>query len=199
MDFLKVYLESSDDEAEEKGEVLLPPLEAGRNFPILSVNATERFTHYPPRYTEASLVKKLEELGIGRPSTYAPTISTIQQRGYVMKEERPGKERRYGVISLEKGVIKELVNTEITGAEKGKLFPDNIGMVVNDFLVEHFAEILDFNFTASVEKEFDEIADGKVNWTDMIERFYRSFHKKVEDTLARKGDYQSGTVAGQRS
>jgi DNA topoisomerase-1 len=184
--FLKVYLESSDDEAEEKGEVLLPPLEAGMKLPYSTVNATERFTHYPPRYTEASLVKKLEELGIGRPSTYAPTISTIQQRGYVMKEERPGKERRYGVISLEKGVIKELVNTEITGAEKGKLFPDNIGMVVNDFLVEHFAEILDFNFTASVEKEFDEIADGKANWTDMIDKFYHSFHKKVEATLARK-------------
>jgi DNA topoisomerase-1 len=184
--FLKVYLESSDDEAEEKGEVLLPPLEAGMKLPYSTVNATERFTHYPPRYTEASLVKKLEELGIGRPSTYAPTISTIQQRGYVMKEERPGKERRYGVISLEKGVIKELINTEITGAEKGKLFPDNIGMVVNDFLVEHFAEILDFNFTASVEKEFDEIADGKANWTDMIDKFYQSFHKKVEATLARK-------------
>jgi DNA topoisomerase I len=184
--FLKVYLESFDDESEEKGEMLLPPLEKGMILPYISVSATEKFTHYPPRFTEASLVKKLEELGIGRPSTYAPTISTIQQRGYVIKEERPGKERRYGVIFLEKGIIKELVNTEITGAEKGKLFPDNIGMVVNDFLVEHFTEVLDFNFTASVEKEFDEIADGKANWTDMIKRFYKPFHEKVEATLAKK-------------
>jgi DNA topoisomerase-1 len=148
--------------------------------------ATERFTHYPPRYTEASLVKKLEELGIGRPSTYAPTISTIQQRGYVIKEERPGKERKFSVITLNKGQISEQVNTEITGAEKGKLFPDNIGIVVNDFLVEHFTEILNYNFTASVEKEFDEIAEGRMNWNDMISRFYKSFHKKVEDTLSKK-------------
>jgi DNA topoisomerase-1 len=184
--FLKVYLESSDDESEEKGEVLLPPLETGMKLPYVSINSAERFTHYPPRYTEASLVKKLEELGIGRPSTYAPTISTIQQRGYVIKEERSGKERRYNIISLEKGTIKESFSTEITGAEKGKLFPDNIGMLVNDFLVEHFAEVLDFNFTASVEKEFDEIADGKANWTDMIKRFYKPFHQKVEATLAHK-------------
>jgi DNA topoisomerase I len=184
--FLKVYLESLDDEAEENGAVLLPPVETGMKLPYLGIQATERFTHHPPRYTEASLVKKLEELGIGRPSTYAPTISTIQQRGYVIKEERPGKERSYSIISLEKGNLKESVNKEITGAEKGKLFPDNIGMVVNDFLVEHFTEILDFNFTASVEKEFDEIADGKANWTEMIDKFYRSFHKKVESTLAHK-------------
>ena len=184
--FLKVYNESSDDETEENGKVMLPPLENGAKLPYVSVGAVEKFTRYPPRYTEASLVKKLEELGIGRPSTYAPTISTIQQRGYVIKEERPGKERSYRVIQLEKGKIKELVNSEITGAEKGKLFPDNIGMLVNDFLVEHFAEILDFNFTASVEKEFDEIADGRVNWTDMITKFYRPFHKKVEDTLAKR-------------
>jgi DNA topoisomerase-1 len=184
--FLKVYLESSDEEAEEKGEVLLPPLETGSKLSYASITAAEKFTHYPPRYTEASLVKKLEELGIGRPSTYAPTISTIQQRGYVIREERPGKERQYNVILLGKGKIKETVNTEITGAEKGKLFPDNIGMLVNDFLVEHFAEILDYNFTALVEKEFDEIADGKANWSDMIRKFYKPFHQKVEDTLAKK-------------
>ncbi len=184
--FLKVYLESTDDESEEKDEILLPPLEIGLKLPYVSIQGTEKFTHYPPRYTEASLVKKLEELGIGRPSTYAPTISTIQQRGYVIKEERPGKERKYNIIILEKENVKESVSTEITGAEKGKLFPDNIGMVVNDFLVSQFSEILDFNFTASVEKEFDEIADGKANWTDMIGRFYKPFHEKVEASLARK-------------
>jgi DNA topoisomerase I len=184
--FLKVYMESSDDEPEEKDEVLLPPIEEGMILPYLSITATERFTHYPPRYTEASLVKKLEELGIGRPSTYAPTISTIQQRGYVIKEERPGKERKFSVVSLAHDKISDHVNTEITGAEKGKLFPDNIGMIVNDFLVEHFAGILDYNFTASVEKEFDEIADGKMNWNDMIGRFYGPFHKKVEETLTQK-------------
>jgi DNA topoisomerase-1 len=184
--FLKVYLESTDDESEEKEATLLPPIETGMKLPYVTITGTERFTHYPPRYTEASLVKKLEELGIGRPSTYAPTISTIQQRGYVIKEERPGKERKYTIITLEKGNIKELVNTEITGAEKGKLFPDNIGMLVNDFLVEQFSEILDYNFTASVEKEFDEIAEGKANWTDMIQKFYKPFHEKIEATLARK-------------
>jgi DNA topoisomerase-1 len=184
--FLKVYLESTDDESEENGETMLPPLETGMVLPYRNITATEKFTHYPPRYTEASLVKKLEELGIGRPSTYAPTISTIQQRGYVIKEERPGKERKFNVISLEKGQIKESVNAEMTGAEKGKLFPDNIGMLVNDFLVGQFAEILDYNFTASVEKEFDEIAEGKANWTEMIRKFYKPFHEKVEATLARK-------------
>ncbi len=184
--FLKVYLESTDDESEEDSKTLLPPLEVGLELPYVSISATERFTHYPPRYTEASLVKKLEELGIGRPSTYAPTISTIQQRGYVIKEERQGKERNYTVITLAKGDIKKEVKTEITGAEKGKLFPDNIGMMVNDFLVAEFTEILDYNFTASVEKEFDEIAEGKKNWTDMIKRFYKPFHQKVEATLAKK-------------
>jgi DNA topoisomerase-1 len=182
--FLKVYMESSDDEGEEKDAVLLPPIETGKVLPYISVTATERFTHHPPRYTEASLVKKLEELGIGRPSTYAPTISTIQQRGYVLKEDRAGKERSYAIVSLKDGKISKQVNTEITGAEKSKLFPDNIGMLVNDFLVAHFAEILDFHFTATVEKEFDEIADGKVNWSDMIGQFYEPFHKKVEETLS---------------
>jgi len=184
--FLKVYMESSDDESEEKDEVLLPPIETGMVLPYLTVNATERFTHYPPRYTEASLVKKLEELGIGRPSTYAPTISTIQQRGYVIKEDRPGKERKFTVITLHKGQLTEQVSSEITGSEKGKLFPDNIGMLVNDYLVEHFTDILNYNFTASVEKEFDEIAEGRLNWSDMIGRFYKSFHKKVEETLSLK-------------
>src|SRR5512133_829544 len=194
--FLKVYLESTDDETEAREETLLPPLDKGMKLPYLSVNATERFTHYPPRYTEASLVKKLEELGIGRPSTYAPTISTIQQRWYVIKEERPGKERKYNVISLEKGRIKESVSSEITGAEKGKLFPDNIGMLVNDFLVGQFSEIMDYNFTASVEKEFDEIAEGKANWTDMIKRFSGPFHEKIEATLAKKDVVKPERVLG---
>jgi DNA topoisomerase-1 len=184
--FLRVYMESTDDESEEKNETLLPPLDAGLKLPYISIQATEKFTHYPSRYTEASLVKKLEELGIGRPSTYAPTISTIQNRGYVLKEDRQGKERKYRVITLENAKITESVTTEITGAEKGKLFPDNIGMLVNDFLVEQFTEILDYNFTASVEKEFDEIAEGKANWTEMIKRFYKPFHLKIEATLARK-------------
>jgi DNA topoisomerase-1 len=182
--FLKVYLESSDDDTEEKDSVLLPPIASGMKLPYISVIATERFTHHPPRYTEASLVKKLEELGIGRPSTYAPTISTIQQRGYVIKEEREGKERSFAIITLNNGKVTESKDTEITGAEKGKLFPDNIGMVVNDFLVENFSEVLDFNFTASVEKQFDEIADGNLNWSDMISKFYIPFHKRVEDTLS---------------
>jgi DNA topoisomerase-1 len=184
--FLKVYLESSDDEQEESKGGILPPMETGQQLTVISVSATERYTHHPPRYTEASLVKKLEELGIGRPSTYAPTISTIQQRGYVLKEERAGKERPYHVIMLEKGKLKETTQTEITGAEKGKLFPDNIGMIVNDFLMGHFADILDYHFTAAVEKDFDEIAEGKTNWNDMIRQFYQSFHKKVEDTLVSK-------------
>lgn len=184
--FLKVYLESPDDDSEETGEVMLPPLEKGIVLPYITITATEKFSHYPPRYTEASLVKKLEELGIGRPSTYAPTISTIQQRGYVIKEERPGKERRFNILVLGEGKVTETVSTELTGAEKGKLFPDNIGMLVNDYLVEHFTEIMDYNFTASVEKEFDEIADGKANWSEMIRKFYNSFHKKVEATLAQK-------------
>jgi DNA topoisomerase I len=184
--FLKVYLESQDDEPEVKDQGMLPPLEMGTALQYQTITATEKFTHYPPRYTEASLVKKLEELGIGRPSTYAPTISTIQQRGYVIKEERQGKERQYGIITLKGGKVSESVGTEITGAEKNKLFPDNIGMVVNDFLVGHFSEILDFNFTANVEKEFDQIAEGKADWTDMLKRFYQSFHRNVEETLALK-------------
>jgi DNA topoisomerase-1 len=184
--FLKVYMESLDEEAEEKDTVLLPPINTGMLIKYICVNATERFSHYPPRYGEASLVKKLEELGIGRPSTYAPTISTIQQRGYIIKADKTGKERKYNMITLENGKMTETTNIEVTGAEKGKLFPDNIGMLVNDYLIEHFSEIMDYNFTASVEKEFDEIADGKMNWTDMIRRFYKPFHRKVEDTLSNR-------------
>ncbi|MBB6270892.1 DNA topoisomerase-1 [Pedobacter cryoconitis] len=182
--FLKVYLESSDDDdVEEKdNENILPPLANGQELSLNVMNATERFSRPPARYTEASLVKKLEELGIGRPSTYAPTISTIQNRGYVVKEDRDGRSRSFGSIVLENGQVTKDIKTEITGAEKAKLFPTDIGEVVNDFLVEHFKGIVDFNFTAKVEKEFDEIAQGLQNWTKMLHAFYTPFHKEVEVT-----------------
>ncbi|TDO20641.1 type I DNA topoisomerase [Pedobacter duraquae] len=183
--FLKVYLESSDDDDAEdaNGNNMLPPLAQNQVLQLKEMNATERFSRPPARYTEASLVKKLEELGIGRPSTYAPTISTIQNRGYVVKEERDGKQRAFNTISLVNGVLTSLTKTEITGAEKGKLFPTDIGEVVNDFLVEHFKDIVDFHFTANVEKEFDEIAQGLKEWTKMLHSFYTPFHKEVETTL----------------
>ncbi|MFO7922112.1 MAG: type I DNA topoisomerase [Bacteroidales bacterium] len=182
--FIRVYTEGVDDENEENGKGLLPPLKKDDKPDALNITATERFTQHPPRYTEASLVKKLEELGIGRPSTYAPTISNIQNRGYVVREDRPGTERKYTVIELDRhDNISERSQTEISGREKAKLFPNDIGMVVNDFLLDHFNDILDYNFTASVEKEFDDIAEGKLSWPDMIDKFYRPFHKKVEETI----------------
>jgi DNA topoisomerase-1 len=145
---------------------------------LQELSATERFSRPPARYTEASLVKKLEELGIGRPSTYAPTISTIQNRGYVVKEEREGRQRAFRVMTLKGDNITKETKTENTGAERGKLFPTDIGAVVNDFLVQHFKGIVDFNFTASVEKQFDEIAQGLQDWTKMIRTFYDPFHKR---------------------
>ncbi|TCC85774.1 type I DNA topoisomerase [Pedobacter hiemivivus] len=183
--FLKVYLESSDEEDGEdsEGNNMLPPLSRGQELTLRVMNATERFSRPPARYTEASLVKKLEELGIGRPSTYAPTISTIQNRGYVVKEDRDGRQRAFGAIELINGVVTKKTKTEITGAEKSKLFPTDIGEVVNDFLVEHFKGIVDFNFTANVEKEFDEIAQGLQEWTKMLHSFYTPFHLEVETTL----------------
>lgn len=186
--FLKVYFESTDDEQEpsldsDTDNALLPPLQRNQLVQLKNMTATERFSRPSARYTEASLVKKLEELGIGRPSTYAPTISTIQNRGYVVKENRDGKPRDYRVLELEAGKIATLTQTEITGAEKTKLFPTDIGVVVNDFLVEHFKGIVDFNFTAKVEKEFDEIAQGLKEWTDMLHGFYAPFHQEVETTI----------------
>jgi DNA topoisomerase-1 len=181
--FLKVYIESTDDENEEKESELLPPIEAGQLLEYKTIEALEKYTHHPPRYTEASLVKKLEELGIGRPSTYAPTISTIQNRGYVVKEDRPGEERELINVILGRDKIKETVKKEITGAEKAKLFPNDIGMVVNDFLTQHFEDIMSYNFTATVEGEFDNIAAGKGDWVEMLKSFYNSFHPKVEETL----------------
>ena len=187
--FLKVYMESTDEETEihldgaETDNAILPPLSKGQALQAQELKATERFSRPPARYTEASLVKKLEELGIGRPSTYAPTISTIQNRGYVVKEDRDGKTRNFCVFTLANGTIKKETKSEITGAEKSKLFPTDIGAVVNDFLVQHFKGIVDFNFTASVEKEFDEIAQGLKEWTEMIKSFYSPFHIEVENTL----------------
>jgi len=183
--FLKVYLESSDeDEADDaEGNNMLPPLAKGQELSLREMTATERFSRPPARYTEASLVKKLEELGIGRPSTYAPTISTIQNRGYVVKEDRDGRQRAFVAIVLANDAISKQTKTEITGAEKSKLFPTDIGEVVNDFLVEHFKGIVDFNFTANVEKEFDEIAQGLQEWTKMLHSFYTPFHLEVENTL----------------
>ncbi len=182
--FLKVYIESTDDLSEdEEGSGLLPPVEAGLSLNLDDMTITEKFPNSPPRYTEASLVKKLEELGIGRPSTYAPTISTIQKRNYVVKEDREGTPRNYTVLVLKKGEITSEKKVEMTGAEKNKLFPTDIGTVVNDFLMEHFSQIMDFHFTAKVEKEFDEIAEGMQEWTKMINQFYHPFHKDVERTL----------------
>jgi DNA topoisomerase-1 len=149
----------------------------------LTIKATEKFAQKPPRYTEASLVKKLEELGIGRPSTYAPTISTITMRGYILKDSRPGQERSYKELTLENGKITSGVLKETWGAEKNKLFPEDIGIVVNDFLVENFKSIVDFNFTAKVEEDFDTVAAGKLVWNKLIDDFYKPFHKLVEDTL----------------
>jgi DNA topoisomerase-1 len=180
--FLKIYLEGTDEEDEDKQEGMLPPMKVGEKLNVNEINATQRFTHHPSRYTEASLVKKLEELGIGRPSTYAPTISTIQKREYVVKEDREGVERNYNVILLKSNKISEETRSERTGAEKSKMFPTDIGMVVNDFLLKEFPQIMDFNFTAKVEEEFDEIAEGKIVWTKMLADFYKPFHKNVEET-----------------
>lgn len=181
--FLKVYMESSDDESED-GETnsVLPAMSSGQELILTDMSAKQRFTMHPPRYSEASLVKKLEEKGIGRPSTYAPTISTVLKRNYIVKEAREGEERPYKIVTLENGSITSFARTENTGAEKNKLFPTDIGTVVNDFLEKHFSTIVDYNFTANVEKEFDEIAEGKIDWQKMIDSFYQPFHKDVTET-----------------
>jgi len=181
--FLKVYLEGTDEENEDADDGLLPNVKAGDILTMESITATEKYTRAAPRYTEASLVKKLEELGIGRPSTYAPTISTIQKRGYVVKEDRLGRERNYQELVLSNSTVETTTLTENTGAEKSKLFPTDIGSLVNDFLVEHFEGIMDYSFTANVEKEFDEIAEGLKSWTSMLTEFYGPFHKTVDKTI----------------
>ncbi len=200
--FLKVYAESTDEEPEvdpdkpeaNEGGSRLPALRVGENLAPDNLHATERFTQPPARYTEAALVKKLEEMGIGRPSTYASTISTVQKRGYVEKDVREGRERSYTVVTLDGKLVREEVKTEITGAEKGKLFPTDTAMVVNDFLVEHFPMIVDFQFTANVESQFDRIADGEQEWVTMIGDFYGGFHPTVQAGKA----IERSTVSGAR-
>ena len=182
--FLKVYTESHDDDQEQEDSKRLPAMNKGDILTNEYLQAIQRFQKPAPRYTEASLVKKLEELGIGRPSTYAPTISTIQKRDYVVKENRDGKKRDFTTLMLKENILSAEIKSENYGAEKSKLFPTDIGMVVNDFLVEHFGNIIDFNFTASVEEQFDEIARGECEWTSMLEGFYKPFHSEVEKALS---------------
>jgi DNA topoisomerase I len=183
--FLKVYMEDKDDEEEEgeNTEGMLPPLSVNQVLDLRELKATERFSRAAPRYTEASLVKKLEELGIGRPSTYAPTISTVQKRGYVEKKDKDGVKRDFRVLRLINNNITKITDQENTGAEKSKLFPTDLGLVVTDFLVQHFNGILDYGFTAKIEGEFDEVASGKTKWNKMIDDFYHPFHKGIEDTI----------------
>lgn len=194
--FLQVYRESLDDESEkEQDNGLLPAVEMNAVLNLDEVKATERFTQRPPRYTEASLVRRLEELGIGRPSTYAPTIQTVQNREYVVKGDKPGEERNFTAIALKKGKITESLKSEMVGADRNKLMPTDIGIVVNDFLMEYFPNILDYNFTANVEKEFDSIADGEMIWTSVIDNFYKLFHPIVEATSAIKTEHKVGERA----
>lgn len=182
--FLKVYLEGKDEEHDDdENSTILPPLETGMEIDLIELAATERFSRAAPRYTEASLVKKLEELGIGRPSTYAPTISTIQQRGYVERKDKEGKERAYNKLSLKDNKIDTSTLTEITGQEKSKLFPTDLGIVVTQFLNEHFSRIMDYGFTAKIEDSFDEISSGQAKWNDVVADFYTPFHERVEHTL----------------
>ncbi|GAB3504849.1 type I DNA topoisomerase [Spirosoma knui] len=185
--FLRVYLESKDDEDDEDAKGMLPPLTIGQTLNLGQMKATEKFTRPQPRYAEASLVKKLEEMGIGRPSTYAPTISTIINRGYVVKQDKPGQERKYTEYTLQRDQISETSGKETFGSEKAKLFPTNTGIVVSDFLVEYFPDIVDYKFTATVEKDFDEIASGRRNWQKMLEGFYGDFHKNIEDIQGSSG------------
>ena len=181
--FLKLYLESKDDDDNEEENQLLPILTEGEALNTLEISATQKFTQKPPRYSEASLVKKLEDLGIGRPSTYAPTITTISQRGYIIKDNREGEERQYTKLTLKKGAIKSETLTEKTGVEKNKLFPQDIGILVTDFLSNNFENILDYGFTAKVEETFDQVAAGQLIWNELIGDFYAPFHNKVEETL----------------
>lgn len=184
--FLKLYSESTDEDNGEEGTEKLPAMKQGDRLDARRITATERFTQAPPRYSEATLVKRLEELGIGRPSTYAPTISTVINRGYVVKQNREGVKRAYDRLVLEKGQITAKPGTENVGKEKNKLSPTDIGMVVNDYLEEEFTNIMDYNFTATVEKEFDEIAEGEKGWVEMLTEFYGPFHSAVGEAMGEK-------------
>ena len=191
--YLRVYKESYDDDNEQEDESrLLPPLSKGQSLENKEISATQRFSMCPPRYTEASLVRKLEELGIGRPSTYAPTISTVQQRGYVVKGNSEGVKRPYEILKLKGNKITETIKTETTGNEKSKLLPTDVGIVVNDFLMSFFPEIMDYNFTANVEKEFDEVAEGEKEWTSVMKNFYDGFHPLVDKTMNAKSEHKVG-------
>lgn len=181
--FLKVYREDHDDDEQEEESGILPPLQKGMELHCTELRATERFTRPPSRFTEASLVKKMEELGIGRPSTYAPTISTILKRGYVEKRDKEGVKREFRILVLKKDVIKKQVESEITGTEKSKLFPTDLGLVVTDFLNQHFTDVMDYGFTARIEEEFDQIANGRQKWNQMVDDFYKPFKEDIEKTL----------------
>jgi DNA topoisomerase I len=194
--FLKVYMESTDVENGDDERYVIPAIKKGNPLYYNSITATQKFTMPPPRYTEASLVKKLEELGIGRPSTYAPTISTIQNRGYVSREDRPGEKRQIKILNLANGKVAATVKQEIAGKEKSKLFPQDIGMIVNDFLIENFSDIVDYNFTADVEEQFDKIALGDLKWTAMLHKFYVPFHKTIENTLEKKDRKTGSRILG---
>ena len=190
--FLRVYRESHDNEDANNENRTLPAIKKDDRPEAEEITATQRFSQHPPRYNEAGLVHKMEELGIGRPSTYAPIISTIQQRQYVTRGDKEGTERKYDVITLKGGNINETTKTEITGAERNKLFPTDVGIVVTDFLDENFPEIMDYNFTADVEKQFDEVAEGKKEWTGLMHDFYENFEPQVEKTLADKSGHKAG-------
>ncbi|WP_436415583.1 type I DNA topoisomerase [Petrimonas sp.] len=190
--FLRVYMEGTDDENGENEGGLLPPMKVKEILPMQETTATQRFTQRPPRYTEASLVRKMEELGIGRPSTYAPTISTIQNREYVEKKTVEGEERVYNILALKNGKIKDTDKKEIAGTDKNKLVPTDIGMVVNDFLVEYFPKVVDYHFTATVEKDFDTIAEGKQQWNSAIKEFYKAFHPIVQETMEMRMEHKAG-------
>ena len=194
--FLRVYLEDSDDEhTDETVEAILPPMHVNDRLGLSEAVANERLTQKPFRYTEAGLVRKMEELGIGRPSTYAPTISTIQQRGYVIKGNKEGEERSFVTLTLKNKVITGSSKKEIIGADRNKLMPTDSGMIVNDFLIEHFPDVLDYNFTANVEKEFDRVADGEMLWTDTLHKFYDLFHPIVLKVSAAKTELKVGERA----
>lgn len=190
--FLKVYMEGRDDEESDSEQSMLPVVRTGEILALNEMTAAQRFTSQPLRYTEASLVKKMEELGIGRPSTYAPTISTIQQREYVERGDRPGTQREVSVLTLRGGKISRRTVTETAGAEKGKLIPTDIGVVVNDFLTEYFPDILDYNFTARIEQKFDDIAEGQLVWNDEIANFYKDFHPVVDNAMSMRLEHKVG-------